>query len=50
MDKQKRQECLVFSRVVGWMTPIKNFNPGKLSEYKDRKAYENSIDITNNKA
>ncbi|NCU40002.1 hypothetical protein EOL99_03875 [Candidatus Falkowbacteria bacterium] len=46
MDKQKRQECLVFSRVVGWMTPIKNFNPGKLSEYKDRKTYENSITIT----
>lgn len=48
MDKQKRQECLVFSRVVGWMTPIKNFNPGKLSEYKDRKTYENSFNTTNN--
>lgn len=50
MDKPKRQECLVFSRVVGWMTPIKNFNPGKLSEYKDRKTYENSVKTTKHTA
>jgi len=32
----KRQECLIFSRVVGWLTPVKNFNPGKKSERDDR--------------
>ncbi len=37
--KTKRQECIVYSRVVGWYTPTKNFNPGKSSEYKDRKTY-----------
>jgi len=35
----KRQECIVYSRVVGWLTPVKNWNKGKQSEFKDRKAY-----------
>jgi ribonucleoside-triphosphate reductase (formate) len=38
--KTKRQECIIYSRVVGWYTPTKNFNPGKFSEYCDRKTYK----------
>lgn len=38
--KTKRQECTVYSRVVGWLTPVKNYNPGKASEYIDRKTFE----------
>ena len=38
--KTKRQECIVYSRVVGWLTPVKNFNPGKASEYRDRLTYQ----------
>ncbi len=40
----KRQECTVYSRVVGWYTPVKNYNPGKTSEYKDRKTFK--VDCT----
>ena len=36
----KRQECIVYSRVVGWMTPLKNWNKGKQAEYIDRKEFE----------
>ena len=36
----ERQECIIYSRVVGWITPIRNFNPGKKSEYEDRKTYD----------
>ena len=37
MDKdKKRQECIIYSRCVGWYTPVKNYNPGKASEYKSR--------------
>ncbi len=36
----QRQECTVYSRVVGWYTPVKNYNPGKASEYKDRKTFK----------
>ena len=38
--KLERQECIVYSRVVGWYTPTKNYNPGKVAEYKDRKVYK----------
>lgn len=36
----KRQECLVFSRVTGWLTATRQWNPGKKSEFGDRKTYE----------
>jgi anaerobic ribonucleoside-triphosphate reductase len=35
----KRQLCQIYSRVVGWMTPLKNWNPGKQSEWLERKVY-----------
>lgn len=35
-----RQECIVMSRTVGWITPIKNWNPGKVSEWLSRKFYK----------
>ncbi len=38
--KTQRQECVVYSRVVGWLTPVQNFNKGKAAEYKDRKTYK----------
>ena len=41
-DKSLRnwQECEVYSRVVGYIRPVKNFNEGKLDEYKNRKTYK----------
>jgi len=36
----QRQECTIYSRVVGWITPTRNWNNGKKSEYVDRKTYE----------
>lgn len=38
--KTERQECVVYSRVVGWLTPVQNFNKGKAAEFKDRKTYQ----------
>jgi anaerobic ribonucleoside-triphosphate reductase len=37
--KIKRQECIVYSRVVGWLTPVKNWNKGKKAEFTDRKTF-----------
>lgn len=33
-------ECEVFSRVVGYLRPISQWNPGKVSEFEDRKLFE----------
>lgn len=38
LDK-KRQLTIIYSRVVGWFTPISQFNKGKEQEYLDRKEY-----------
>jgi len=35
-----RQECIVYSRVVGWYSPVQNWNRGKRSEFKDRLTYQ----------
>jgi ribonucleoside-triphosphate reductase len=37
--KQKpvlRQRCEVYSRVVGYLRPVTQWNPGKQSEFEDR--------------
>ena len=43
MDKdleEKRTECEVYSRVVGYMRPVKQWNLGKQQEFKDRKVFD----------
>jgi hypothetical protein len=41
-DKSLRnyQEAEVYSRVVGYIRPVAQFNEGKQQEYKDRKEYK----------
>lgn len=46
MTKQ-RQKCEVFSRSMGFIRPIENFNIGKRSEFEERKTFtENIIFVT----
>lgn len=46
-EKQNRQPCEVYSRVVGWLTPVKNWNKGKRAEYQDRKTFETGKEVRN---
>jgi ribonucleoside-triphosphate reductase len=34
-----REEAEVYSRITGYYRPVKNWNDGKLQEFKDRKVY-----------
>jgi hypothetical protein len=36
----KRQPCEVYSRVVGGLTPVKNWNKGKREEFNERLKYK----------
>jgi len=36
-----KTKCVVYSRVVGYLSPVQQWNPGKQEEFKDRKEYEN---------
>lgn len=40
MSGRKKIPCEVYSRIVGYYRPIRNWNKGKQAEFKDRKAYE----------
>jgi len=39
--EKKRQPCSIFSRVVGFLRPIQNWNDAKQEEFKDRKTFKN---------
>ena len=36
----KRQECLVYSRVTGYLTPTGQWNDAKKEEFKNRKTFK----------
>lgn len=36
----KRTPCEVYSRVVGYLRPVKQWNDGKSAEYDNRKTFK----------
>jgi len=38
--EEKRTKCEVYSRVVGYMRPVNQWNRGKQQEYSDRKLFD----------
>lgn len=40
MKKTKRQQCEIYSRIVGYIRPISQWNIGKQAEFKDRKMFK----------
>ena len=42
IDDSKRTKCEIYSRVVGYMRPISQWNTGKRQEFKDRKTFKMS--------
>ena len=36
----KKVPCEVYSRVVGYLRPVKNWNAGKRQEFKERKTFK----------
>jgi ribonucleoside-triphosphate reductase len=40
MQKEKRTKCERYSRVVGYIRPINQWNDGKRAEWDDRKMFK----------
>jgi len=40
MKEKNRTECEVYSRVVGYLRPVNQWNRGKQQEFSDRKTFE----------
>ena len=41
--EKRRTKCEIYSRVVGYMRPINQWNTGKQQEFKDRKVFKNEM-------
>jgi ribonucleoside-triphosphate reductase len=40
---QKRTRCEVYSRVVGFLSPLSQWNRGKKEEYRDRVTFHKGL-------
>ena len=38
-----KTKCQIYSRVVGYLRPISQWNEGKQSEFKDRKEFKTEV-------
>jgi len=47
--KLKRTKCEIFSRVVGYIRPIQNWNVGKRAEFKDRIVFDETLSLESKK-
>jgi ribonucleoside-triphosphate reductase len=41
---KKRQKCEIYSRVVGYLSPVSDWNKGKKEEFKDRQTFNLNSD------
>lgn len=45
MTEKKRTPCEIYTRVMGYLRPVSNYNIGKKSEFYSRKYFEeNKVD------
>jgi len=42
-NKLKRQPCEVYSRIVGYLRPVQQWNKGKRAEFSDRQTYDKQV-------
>lgn len=46
MNNSQRTKCEVFSRSMGYIRPVSNFNIGKYSEFCERKTFTEENGLT----
>ena len=40
-----RTKCEVYSRIVGYLRPVSQWNQGKKEEFEDRKTYDKTKEV-----
>lgn len=43
MPKKQRTKCEVFSRIVGYLRPVSQWNDGKAAEFAVRRTYRATV-------
>ena len=41
----KKSKCEVYSRIVGYLRPVEQWNDGKQSEFQDRKTFDKQLQV-----
>ncbi len=39
-NKKQRSKCEVYTRIVGYIRPLQQWNDGKLAEFNDRVVFD----------
>lgn len=45
METKARTRCEVYSRVVGYLRPVQQWNDGKQEEFKERKVFNEEVSL-----
>ena len=45
-ESMVKTKCEVYSRVVGYIRPVSNWNDSKQAEFADRKKFDSSVEKT----
>ena len=45
LEDDERQECEVWTRVMGYYRPVSHYNTGKKGEYHERVTFEEPKDL-----
>ena len=43
LKDNERQPCEVWTRVMGYFRPMQNYNKGKVSEFNERKYFNQNV-------
>lgn len=43
LPEEERTRCEVYSRIVGYLRPVEQWNKGKREEFSNRETFETSI-------
>lgn len=43
-QKRERQKCEIYSRVVGYLSPVQRWNHGKKAEFNDRQTFDKVLE------
>jgi len=44
--KLERQKCEIYSRVVGYLSPVNRWNKGKKAEWNDRQEFNQMLTVS----
>ncbi len=45
LPEEERTKCEVYSRIVGYLRPVEQWNEGKTEEFHNRETFETSINV-----